>query len=108
MLIHMVSVTSKDLNELKKPSPVIGMAKRNTSKKSKEKCGSLKETFDNIDEYLNETLHNINLWMELGMQNISNDKTVRSNTVQDMKDFNVQSITTQATKRRTISFYDAC
>ena len=30
------------------------------------------------------------------MQNISNDKTVRSNTVQELKDFNSQSFPTQA------------
>ena len=41
------------------------------------------------------------------MQIISNDKTVRSNTVQDLKDYNLQTLATQAKKRRTISFYDA-
>ena len=30
--------------------------------------------------------------MELAMQLISNDKTVRSDTVQDLKDFNSQSL----------------
>ena len=30
------------------------------------------------------------------MQIISNDKTVRSDTIQDLKDFNSQSLTTQA------------
>ena len=32
------------------------------------------------------------------MQNISNDKTVRSDTIQDLKAFNQQSLTTQAKK----------
>ena len=41
------------------------------------------------------------------MQIISNDKTVRSDTIQDLKEFNQQSLTTQAKKRRTIGFYDA-
>ena len=41
------------------------------------------------------------------MQFISIDKTVRSDTVQDLKEFHSQSLTTQA-KKRTISFYDAC
>ena len=36
--------------------------------------------------------------MELAMQFISNDKTVRNNTLQDLKDFNQQSLTTQAKK----------
>ena len=33
------------------------------------------------------------------MQIISNDQTVRNNTVQDLKDFNSQSLITQAEKR---------
>ena len=36
--------------------------------------------------------------MELAMQIISNDKSVRSDTVQDLKEFNQQSLTTQAKK----------
>ena len=36
--------------------------------------------------------------MELAMQFISNDKTVRNVTIQDLKEFNQQSLTTQAKK----------
>ena len=36
--------------------------------------------------------------MELAMQIFSNDKTVRNDTVQDLKVFNCQSLSTQATK----------
>ena len=36
--------------------------------------------------------------MELAMQIISNDKTVRSDTIQDLKEFNSQSLTTQVKK----------
>ena len=36
--------------------------------------------------------------MELAMQIISNDKTVRNDTIQDLKEFNSQSLTTQAKK----------
>ena len=36
--------------------------------------------------------------MELAMQLISTDKTVRDNTIQDLKDFNQQSLSTQAKK----------
>ena len=36
--------------------------------------------------------------MELAIQIISNDKTVRSDTIQDLKEFNQQSLTTQAKK----------
>ena len=36
--------------------------------------------------------------MELAIQIISNDKTVRNDTIQDLKEFNRQSFTTQARK----------
>ena len=36
--------------------------------------------------------------MELAMQISSNDRTVRNDTIQDLKDFNQQSLTTQAKK----------
>ena len=36
--------------------------------------------------------------MELAMQISSNDRTVRNETIQDLKDFNQQSLTTQAIK----------
>ena len=36
--------------------------------------------------------------MELAMQNISNDKTVRNHTIQDLNEFNQQSLNTQAKK----------
>ena len=36
--------------------------------------------------------------MELAMQMISNDKTVRNDKIQDFKDFKQQSLTTQAKK----------
>ena len=45
--------------------------------------------------------------MELAVQIISNDKTVRNDTIQDLKEFNQQSLTTQTKKKRTVSFYDA-
>ena len=37
--------------------------------------------------------------MELAMQIISNDKTVRSDAVNDLKEFNNQSLSTQAKKK---------
>ena len=36
--------------------------------------------------------------MEWAMQIISNDKTLRNDTIQNLKDFNQQSLTTQAKK----------
>ena len=38
------------------------------------------------------------LKMDLAMQKISTDKTVRKDTIQDLKDFNNQSLSTQAKK----------
>ena len=40
--------------------------------------------------------------MELAMQLSSNDKTVRNDTIQDLKDFNQQSLTTQAKKGKQL------
>ena len=50
------------------------------------------------DGYLVEILQNINSQMELAMESISDDKTVRSDTIQDLKDFNSQSLSTQVKK----------
>ena len=36
------------------------------------------------------------------MQLISNDKTVRNDTMQDLKDFNLQTLTTQYKKREQL------
>ena len=40
--------------------------------------------------------------MDLAMQLISSDQTVRDSTIQDLKDFNQQSLTTQAKKREQL------
>ena len=40
--------------------------------------------------------------MELALQIISNDKTVRSDTVQDLKKLNAQSLSTRAKKREQL------
>ena len=42
--------------------------------------------------------------MELAMQIISNDKTVRTNAIQDLKEFNCQKLTTQAKKGEQLVF----
>ena len=36
--------------------------------------------------------------MELAMQIISNEKTIRNDTIQDLKEFNSQSLSSQAKK----------
>ena len=56
------------------------------------------ENIEINDEYLDEILQNINFKMEIAMQTISNGKTLRSDTIQDLNDFNSRSLTTQATK----------
>ena len=43
--------------------------------------------------------------MELAMQNISTDKTVRSITVEDLKGFNSQSLATQDKKAEQLVFW---
>ena len=53
---------------------------------------------ENNEKYLDEILQNNNLQMELATQIFSNDQTVRSNTVQDIKDFLSQSLAIQAKK----------
>ena len=49
-------------------------------------------------EHLGEIYHSFNLYLELAMQIISNDQTVRSITIQDLKEFNSQSLFTQIKK----------
>ena len=74
------------------------------------KGGSVHEIDEICDEYLDE-IHNNNkpisislqsysffdIHMELAMEIISNDKTVRTNTVHDLKDL-TQSLATQVEK----------
>ena len=60
------------------------------------------------EHYSDEFLQNDDPKMEIAMRIFSNDKTVRKDTIQDLKDFNSQSLATQFKKRRTIGFYDAC
>ena len=59
----------------------IETVKPNTFKKNKMKGGSSWENHGINDQYLDEILHNIKLLRELAMQIVSNDKTVRSNTI---------------------------
>ena len=68
----------------------------------------MQENIENNEHYLHEILHNNNSQMELVMQIISNDKTVRNDTIQDLKDFNQRSLTTQAKKgERLVSMMPA-
>ena len=67
--------------------------------KNKLKGGAIIET---NNKFLVEIFHNNYIQLELAMQIISNDQSIRSNTVQDLKDFNSQSLATQAKKRKQL------
>ena len=71
---------------------------RSTKTKNKLKSGSLQEGDRCSVDYLDGILHIINLWMALVMQSVFNDKNFRGNTVPDSKDFNSESLATQANK----------
>ena len=56
---------------------------------------------DNIEtneNFLDEIIHNNYLQMELVIQINANDETVRSDTVQDLKELNSQFLSTRAKK----------
>ena len=68
------------------------------TKKTKLKGGSVHENVQINEHYLDEILHKNNLQMELAVQIISNDKPVRNDTIQDLREYNSQSLETQAKK----------
>ena len=51
-----------------------------------------------IAKYLEEIVHNENLSMDLAIQINANNKIVKSHTEQGLKEFNNQSVATQAKK----------
>ena len=55
-----------------------------------------------------EIVRNNYLQKDLAIPIFANDKTVRSDTVHDLKEFNNQPLATQAKKKRTGSFSDVC
>ena len=87
MNLDNVKVTSNDLKMTSKESV--------KNKENKFKGGTV-ETNEN---YLDEFCQNNYLQMHLAIQKIANDKTVRSDTVHILKDFNNQCLATQAEKR---------
>ena len=92
---------SKDERDVERPqmtSNADSAVNPATNKKSKLDVGSMYQIDENNDEHLGEILHNNNLYKEIAMQIISFDKTVRSNTVQELKNFNSQSLAIQAKK----------
>ena len=92
-----------DIGDLKRPqmtSNDLKMTSNETikNKKNKLKAGSVQENIESNEHYLDEILDNNNIQMDLAMQIISTDKTVRNDTIQDLKESNSQSLATQAKK----------
>ena len=77
-------LTSIDLKISQSISESSSEVKHNKSK-NKLKNGSNVEI---NDHFLDEILHNNNFYLKLEMQIISNDKTVKNNTIQDSKELN--------------------
>ena len=101
--IHIVNMTPKRPQmtsiDFAKPETNTEAIVKHSSNKGNEnflKGGSLYKDIELDDKNLDEVLHNNNLQVEFAMQIISNDQTVRSNTVQELKDFNSQSLATRA------------
>ena len=69
-----------------------------TKKKSKVKGGSVHEIDEINDKYFDENLHNNNHYMGFAMYITSDGKTVESNAIQDLKEFNSQPLSTQTRK----------
>ena len=92
-----------DIGDLKRPQMTSNDVKTTLNetvknKKKKLKGGAIQENIEINEHYLDKILKNKNILMELAMQLISSDQTVRNDTVQDLKDFNQQSLSTQAKK----------
>ena len=99
-LIHVVNMTSKDFKCSQLTSKDLNRSQNSPEVKAvksqnKSKGGANVEI---NDEYLDEILQNHNSYLELAMQIISNDKTGRIDTIQDLKEFNSQPFSTEAKK----------
>ena len=87
-------MTSKDLKW-----PQIKILKSNPLKKNKLRGGA---SIEITEKYLDEIFHNNYLKTDLAVQKSANDKTVRSDTLHDLKEFNFQFLATQAKKDEQI------
>ena len=89
-------------SDVRRPRLTSNDPKANTkfNKKNKHvlKAGSVEENIEINEHYLDEIFDENNLEMDFAMQIISYDKTVRNDTIQDLKKFNSQSLSTQALK----------
>ena len=91
-------MTSSDLVKLETNTKA---TKKRTSIRKNEKsskAGSVHENSEISPAHLDEVLLKNNFYMDSAMQINSNDQTVRNKTVEDLNDFNSQSLATQANK----------
>ena len=80
-------------NEVKRPQST-----SKTKNKNVLKGGATCDIIEINEHYLYKILDNSDCYMEVAIQLISDDKIITSDTVQGMKDFNSQSLSTQAKK----------
>ena len=92
-----IQISQMSSNDLKTTQ-----TKSNRKNKNILKAGSVQENIEINEHYLEEILDNNNIKMDLAMQIISTDKTVRNDTIEDLKEFNSQSLTTQAKKQEQL------
>ena len=85
-------------NALKRPQLTSNENSKKTRTKNNLKGGSIQENIEINEHYLDKIFENNDSQMELAMQIISTDKTVRNDAVNDLKNFNNQSLATQAKK----------
>ena len=95
-----VSLHEPDVKRPQLTSNDLKITQTKSNKKSKNalKTGSVQQNFEIDNHYLNENLDNNDIKMDLAMQRISTDKTVTKNTIENLKEFNSQSLSTQAKK----------
>ena len=88
--------------DIKRPQTTSNDLKTNTksNKRNKNilKAGSIHENIELKNQYFDEFLDNNDIKLDLAMQIISTDKTVRNDTIQDLKEFNNQSLASKAKK----------
>ena len=84
--------------DVKRPQSTSNESSKKQKTKNNLKVGSIQENNETNEHYLDNSFKNNDSQMELAMQIISKDKTVRNDTVQNLKEFNQQSPTAQAKK----------
>ena len=93
---HDLERTQMASNDLKRPQSSSNGKKVKT--KNNLKGGFVHENVEINDQYLDDTLDNNDILMDSATQLISSDKTLRIDTIEDLKEFNSQSLSTRAKK----------